>query len=85
MMNALEIVKKNGGEILFGGNRIERDGFYVEPTIVRAEHDWEIVHEETFAPILYLIDYEDFDDVVAWHNEVPQGLSSSIFTVAARA
>ena len=80
MMNALDIVKKTGGEIIYGGNTIDRAGFFVEPTIVKAQHDWGIVHEETFAPILYLIDYNDFDEVVAWHNEVPQGLSSAIFT-----
>jgi aldehyde dehydrogenase (NAD+) len=80
MMAALETIKKSGGEILFGGNALDRPGFYVEPTIVKAQHDWPIVHEETFAPILYLIDYENFDDAIEWHNEVPQGLSSSIFT-----
>ena len=80
MMNALSTIKKAGGEVLYGGNTIDRPGFYVEPTIVKAEYDWPIVHEETFAPILYLIDYEDFDDAIAWHNEVPQGLTSAIFT-----
>jgi aldehyde dehydrogenase (NAD+) len=80
MMNALDTVKKTGGEILYGGNAIDRAGFFVEPTIVKAQHDWEIVHEETFAPILYLIEYDDFDEAIEWHNEVPQGLSSSIFT-----
>jgi aldehyde dehydrogenase (NAD+) len=80
MMAALETIKKSGGEILFGGNTIDRPGFYVEPTIVKAKHDWSIVHEETFAPILYLIDYENFDDAIEWHNEVPQGLSSAVFT-----
>jgi aldehyde dehydrogenase (NAD+) len=80
MMNALDAVKKAGGEILHGGKAIDGPGFFVEPTIVNAQHDWEIVHEETFAPILYLIEYDDFDDALAWHNEVPQGLSSSIFT-----
>jgi len=80
MMGAIETIKKSGGEILHGGNTIDRAGFFVEPTIVKAQHDWPIVHEETFAPILYLIDYDDFDDAIAWHNEVPQGLSSSIFT-----
>jgi aldehyde dehydrogenase (NAD+) len=80
MMKALETVKKAGGEILFGGKTIERPGFFVEPTIVKARHDWPIVHEETFAPILYIIDYQHLDDAIAWHNEVPQGLSSAIFT-----
>ena len=80
MMSALEKVRASGGEILHGGKRLERAGFFVEPTIVKAKHDWQIVHDETFAPILYLIEYQDFDEVIAWHNEVPQGLSSSIFT-----
>jgi aldehyde dehydrogenase (NAD+) len=80
MMKALETVKKAGGEILFGGKTIERPGFFVEPTIVKARHDWPIVHEETFAPILYVIDYQHLDDAIAWHNEVPQGLASAIFT-----
>jgi aldehyde dehydrogenase (NAD+) len=80
MMAALDTIKKSGGEIIYGGNTIDRPGFYVEPTIVKAQHDWPIVHEETFAPILYLIEYKDFDDAIEWHNEVPQGLSSAIFT-----
>jgi len=80
MMAALETVKKSGGEILFGGKTVDRPGFYVEPTIVKAKHDWKIVHDETFAPILYLIEYEKLDEAIEWHNEVPQGLSSAIFT-----
>jgi len=80
MMNALEKIKKTGGEILYGGKAIDGPGFFVEPTIVRAQHEWQIVHDETFAPILYLIEYDDFQDVIDWHNEVPQGLSSAIFT-----
>ncbi len=80
MMNALETIKNSGGEILYGGTTINRPGFYVEPAIVKAEHHWQIVHDETFAPILYLIEYDNFDDAIAWHNEVPHGLSSAIFT-----
>ncbi|MFH2055186.1 MAG: aldehyde dehydrogenase family protein [bacterium] len=80
MMSAIETIKAQGGEILYGGKKIDREGFYVEPTIVKAQHDWQIVHDETFAPILYLIEYDDFDTVLEWHNEVPQGLSSAIFT-----
>jgi aldehyde dehydrogenase (NAD+) len=52
----------------------------VTPAIVAARHDQKIVHEETFAPILYVITYRDFADAIAWQNEVPQGLSSAIFT-----
>lgn len=82
MMEALETIKKTGGKILTGGNKIDKDGgYYVEPTIVEAEHDWDIVHTETFAPVLYILTYEDFEnEALVWHNEVPQGLSSAIFT-----
>jgi aldehyde dehydrogenase (NAD+) len=80
MMNALEAVRAQGGEILCGGKRIDRPGFYVEPTIVRAKPDMKIVREETFAPILYLIPVDSLDDAIAIHNGVDQGLSSSIFT-----
>lgn len=80
MMAALDIIKQSGGEILYGGKRLDRPGCFVEPAIVKAQHDWKIVHTETFAPILYILEYENFDDAIAWQNEVPQGLSSSIFT-----
>jgi len=80
MMEALEKVKATGGEIIYGGNKVDGPGFFVEPTIVKAQHDWQIVHDETFAPVLYLIEYDTFEEVLEWHNEVPQGLSSSIFT-----
>ena len=50
------------------------------PCLVAAHHNMKIVHEETFAPILYLIQYETLEEATAWHNQVPQGLSSAIFT-----
>jgi aldehyde dehydrogenase (NAD+) len=84
MMNAIEAVKKDGGKVLTGGNRLDRPGFFVEPTVVTARADWPIVCEETFAPVLYLIEYDDFDDAIRMHNDVPQGLSSSIFTMNVR-
>jgi len=80
MMSALEQVKAQGGEILCGGRRLERPGYFVEPTIVRARPDMEIVKEETFAPILYILECDDVDDAIAIQNDVPQGLSSAIFT-----
>ena len=80
MMAALEEVRKVGGEIICGGKRLDRPGFFVEPAIVKAQHQWKIVHTETFAPILYLIEYETLEEAIEWHNEVPQGLSSAIFT-----
>ncbi|WP_304411180.1 aldehyde dehydrogenase family protein, partial [Corynebacterium stationis] len=54
--------------------------FYVEPAVVRMPEQSEIVHNETFAPILYVLTYSDFDEAIALHNAVPQGLSSAIFT-----
>ena len=78
--DALEIIKKEKGEILYGGNVIQRDGYYVEPTLVKANMDMEIVREETFAPILYIFEFEGLGEAIEAHNSVDQGLSSSIFT-----
>ena len=78
--DALEIIKKENGEIIYGGNVIQADGFYVEPTLVKANMSMEIVREETFAPILYLFEFEDLEEAIEAHNSVDQGLSSSIFT-----
>ena len=78
--DALEIIKKEKGEVLCGGNIIKSDGFYVEPTIVKANMGMQIVREETFAPILYLFEFEDLEEALEAHNSVDQGLSSSIFT-----
>ena len=66
--------------ILYGGEIVAGDGFYVLPTIVKAENSYEIVQEETFAPILYIIPYDNLDEAIQLHNGVPQGLSSAIFT-----
>lgn len=79
-LNALERVKAEGGEILYGGRVLDRPGFFVEPTIVKARHDMDVVHDETFAPIVYLLEFETLDEVIEQHNAVPQGLSSAIFT-----
>ena len=77
---AIETAKKAGGEIVCGGNAIDRPGFFVEPAIVRAKNDWDIVKTETFAPILYVMSYGTLEEAVRMHNDVPQGLSSAIFT-----
>ncbi len=77
--NALERVKESGGEILYGGKTLE--GNFVQPTIVKAENHWDIVQEETFAPILYVITYSTLDEAIDIHNNVPQGLSSAMFTL----
>jgi aldehyde dehydrogenase (NAD+) len=84
MQAALENVRAQGGKILFGGEKLTgpkfRGGRYVRPCIAAARHDAKIVHEETFAPILYVIGYKELDEALSYHNEVPQGLSSAIFT-----
>jgi aldehyde dehydrogenase (NAD+) len=73
-----------GGQILTGGKRVDGPGFFVEPTIIRAQNDWDIVQRETFAPILYLIPFSDLEDAIRMQNEVAQGLSSAIFTTDVR-
>ena len=78
--NAVERAVKNGGEVLYGGSAIDGPGNFVTPTIVNAENHWDIVQEETFAPILYLIKYDTLEDAISMHNDVPQGLSSAMFT-----
>ena len=70
----------SGGRLLCGGKSIARPGHYVEPAIVVARSDWEIVRTETFAPILYLIPFRDLDQAIAMQNDVAHGLSSAIFT-----
>ncbi|HET6325765.1 MAG TPA: aldehyde dehydrogenase family protein [Planctomycetaceae bacterium] len=80
MQRALNAARAQGGEIVCGGKRAARPGFFVEPAIVRARPEMPIVSEETFAPILYVMTYSDFDQVIASHNRVSQGLSSAVFT-----
>ncbi|KZN14177.1 L-piperidine-6-carboxylate dehydrogenase [Marinomonas sp. TW1] len=88
MQAALESAKQQGGELVCGGERVTDDvpqgGYYVQPAIVRIAHDAPIVHEETFAPILYILTYSDFADAIEIQNEVPQGLSSAVFTESMR-
>jgi len=80
-LNAIEKAKKLGGTVLYGGKQIEREGNFVEPTIITdLPHNAEIVFTETFAPILYIFKCKDLDEAIKWNNEVPQGLSSSLFT-----
>ncbi len=81
---ALGEIKKEGGEVLCGGRVLDRPGYFVEPTIVRAENHWEVVQRETFAPILYIMRYEALDEALALQNNVRQGLSSAIFTTHMR-
>jgi aldehyde dehydrogenase (NAD+) len=87
-VEALDKARANGGEVLAGGARVladeAGDAYYVQPALVRMPTQSEIVQAETFAPILYVMTYDDFDEAVAMHNDVPQGLSSSIFTLDLR-
>ena len=78
MMDGLRRIREQGGEILFGGERLK--GCFVQPTLVRARPDMPILKEEIFAPILYLIEFGGLDEAIRWHNNVPQGLSSAMFT-----
>lgn len=77
---AISEIKKIGGNILFGGKKLDRPGFFVEPTLVLAENHWEIVQRETFAPILYLILFKKIDEAIAAQNHSQHGLSSALFT-----
>ncbi|MEY3821714.1 MAG: aldehyde dehydrogenase family protein [Bacteroidota bacterium] len=81
---AIGQAKKEGGNLLAGGNLLTGEGYdsgcYVQPAIVEMSAQTNIVKEETFAPILYVLAYETLDEAIALQNAVPQGLSSAIFT-----
>ncbi|MFO7880244.1 MAG: L-piperidine-6-carboxylate dehydrogenase [Bacteroidota bacterium] len=81
---ALKEVEREGGKIIFGGDVLTGEGYesgnYVVPALAEAENKFNIVQEETFAPVLYMLKYSDFDEALEIHNDVPQGLSSSVFT-----
>ena len=81
MMRAIQQAVSEGGSVICGGNALtDRPGNYVQPTIIRMPTQSNQVRQETFAPILYLMSYRDLDQAMAMHNDVPQGLSSSLFT-----
>jgi len=83
-LNAVEKIKAEGGKIITGGKVLEgekyKTGTYVSPCIAEVENHFEIVQEETFAPILYMIRYKDLEEAIRLHNDVPQGLSSAMFS-----
>lgn len=81
---ALEQAVQQGGEIVTGGGRVEAEGAYVKPAIVRMPAQTAVVEHETFAPILYVLTWSDFDQAVELQNAVPQGLSSCVFTDSVR-
>ena len=78
--NAIDKAIEQGGKLIYGGNALDRPGSFVEPTLIEVSGDMDIVKEETFAPILYLTKYTSIDEAIEIHNNVPQGLSSAIFT-----
>jgi aldehyde dehydrogenase (NAD+) len=84
MISAMMRVNQEGGKILYGGETLSGKqypgGCYVTPGVAKVRNEYKIVQEETFAPLLYLMSYRRFDEAIAMHNAVPQGLSSSIFT-----
>ncbi len=83
-LEAIEKVKNEGGKIIYGGSVLEgaeyASGCYVVPCIAEVENKFDIVQEETFAPLLYLIKYSSIKEAIEIHNDVPQGLSSAMFS-----
>jgi aldehyde dehydrogenase (NAD+) len=83
-IHAIVEVQKEGGKLLFGGFSLSGENYpggnYVMPAIVEAENHYNMVQEETFAPIVYLIKYNSIEEAIQLNNAVPQGLSSCIFT-----
>ena len=80
VQDACEAVTAAGGEILCGGERLDRPGNFITPAIAVAQNDWDIVQHETFGPILYVMPFDTLDEAIAMQNGVVQGLSSAIFT-----
>ncbi len=79
-LNTIELIKQQNGSIVFGGKKINCPGFFVEPTLVEAKNDWEIVQRETFGPILYIMKFKTVEEAIAMQNHSRHGLSSAIFT-----
>jgi len=77
---AVAEAQAQGGEIVFGGQDVESDGFFVTPTIMAAENHWSVVQRETFGPLLYVMKFSQLDQAIAQQNDVTQGLSSALFT-----
>jgi len=78
--SAIQAAKRAGGTVLCGDKVLGGPGHFVQPTIIRAQSDWEIVRTETFGPILYLVEFDSLDEAIEMQNAVDHGLSSSIFT-----
>ncbi len=79
-LSAVAKAKAAGGEVLTGGNKVDGPGHFVEPCVIKAQADWDVVKTETFAPILYVMTFSDLEEVIEQQNDVAHGLSSAIFT-----
>jgi len=80
MEAAVETARAQGAQVVTGGNRLDRPGYFVEPVIARIGKDAGILQEETFAPVLWVVEFDTLDEAIEIHNGVVQGLSSAIFT-----
>ena len=79
-LEAMAEIERQGGRVLAGGEALAGPGFFFAPTLVEANPAMEILREETFAPILYIVEFDDLEEAIRLHNDVPQGLSSAIFS-----
>ena len=79
-LSSVKLAIEAGGELIYGGKAIEGPGHFVEPTIIRAENHWDVVQNETFAPILYVMTFSTIEQAIEMQNHARQGLSSAIFT-----
>jgi aldehyde dehydrogenase (NAD+) len=85
MLAAIERARADGGEVVCGGRRrLDLGAQFVDPTIIRMPAQTAVVEQETFAPILYVLEFDDLDEAIRLHNAVPQGLSSAMFTESLR-
>jgi aldehyde dehydrogenase (NAD+) len=84
VQHSIQRLKDEGGEVLYGGERLDSapfsGGCYMRPCLANAKPNFEIIQHETFGPLLYLMTYRDFDEAISIQNNVPQGLTSAIFT-----
>ncbi|UBM60477.1 aldehyde dehydrogenase family protein [Marinilongibacter aquaticus] len=83
-LSAIESAKAQGGKLILGGKRLDRKGCYVSPALIEAHKQMPILKQETFAPLLYLIEYENLEEAIEIQNSVPQGLSSALFSLNIR-
>ena len=82
MMNVVKEIKSQGGEIIYGGKKLDRSGYFVEPMLVKVNKEMSVMKKETFAPILYLIEVESVEEAIEVNNNVPQALSRPYFPTA---